>query len=305
MSPSPTIMTSPQNYSRGCAMVLFSGLVFSTGGLIVRHVTAWDWQIVFYRSIGVLFGLAVLLLLRDKGAVFHTIRRTGLAGSVAGFFMALAMIGFVLAVNATSVANALFLMAAAPFLAALLGWLLLSERVAGVTWAAMATALVGVTIMVWHGLTAGSLFGTAMGLMMALGVAGFSVALRSGRRGDMMPAVCVGGGISAIAAACVSIFSGAGLAIPAGEIVLCAGYGVLTAVGLVVFTVGSRHVPAAVLTLLALTEVLLGPFWVWIFLGEVPHEITIVGGSVLMLAITGQAIAGMIGRRGRSAEQQV
>jgi len=116
--------------------------------------------------------------------------------------------------------------------------------------------------------------------------------------------VCIGGAASGLAAAAVCLYSGVGLAIPAGEIALCLGYGVITAWGLVIFTVGSRHVPAAIMTLLALTEVLLGPFWVWVFLGEVPHAVTLVGGGMLLLAISGQAIAGMTGWRGRIAGQQ-
>jgi len=293
-----------QTFAHGCALVLMTGLVMSTSGLIVRHIDAGDWQIVFYRSLAMVIALLSFLLVRDGSRALHTIRKTGITGLVAGIAMSMSTIGFVLAVNATSVANAVFLLASAPFLAALLGWLFLRERVAVVTWAAMAAALVGVAIMVWHGLTGGSLFGTAMGLVTALGFAGFSVALRGGRHADMVPSVSIGGGLSLVLGAAVIFFSGTGLALPASDIVLSMFFGVMTAGGLAVFTLGARSVPAAILALLSLVEVVLQPIWVWIFLDEVPHTITVVGGSILLAAIAGQAIVGMFGRGDRTVEQR-
>jgi drug/metabolite transporter (DMT)-like permease len=63
--------------------------------------------------------------------------------------------------------------------------------------------------------------------------------------------------------------------------------------GLVVYTIGSRVVPAAELVLLSMTEVLLGPLWVWIFVGETVSFYTLLGGAILMLAIAGNAVSGL------------
>jgi len=297
MSTTRVLATPAQAYARGCSLVLMAGVWLSAGGLIVRQITvADDWQIVVYRSSGAAAALLLLLVLRDRSAVLVTFRRAGLPGLVAGLAMAVSMITFILAVNATSVANALFLLAVAPFLAALLGWLLLRERVSGVTWLAMAGALVGITIMVWHGITVGTLFGNAMGLLTALGFAVFTVALRAGRTADMLPAVCLAGLISAGVAAAAVTGSGAGFVIPFGEVALCLLYGALIAGALAIYTIGSRTVPTAELTLLSLTEVLLGPVWVWLGVGEVPDLMTIVGGAVLLAAIAGLAVHGMLRR---------
>lgn len=295
-----TAAPTGQTFAQGCALVLITALVMSTGGLIVRHIDAGDWQIVFYRSLAIFIGLAVFLIVRDRSLAYRTVRRTGVAGVLAGVGMAMAMIGFILAVNATSVANAVFLMAAAPFMAAGMGWLFLRERVAGATWIAMAVALAGVTTMVWHGLTGGSLFGTAMALVSALGFAGFSVALRGGREGDMVPSVAIGGGISLMVGGAVALASGAGLALPTGAIALTLFFGLMTAGSLALFTIGARSVPAAILALLSLIEVVLQPMWVWIVLDEVPHAVTMIGGAILLAAIAGQAAAGMATRRGRT-----
>lgn len=63
--------------------------------------------------------------------------------------------------------------------------------------------------------------------------------------------------------------------------------------GLAIYTIGSKVVPAAELALLSMTEVLLGPFWVWLFLGETASVYTLIGGVILLLAIAGNALTGI------------
>lgn len=298
VTPAPT---HDHGYIRGCAQVLFAGCVLSVGGLIVRNIdAAGDWQIVCYRSLAVAVSLLVLMALRDRTAVLRTFRNSGLASIVAAGSMATAMATFILAINHTTVANALFLLAAAPFFAALLGRAVLGERTTTATWIAMAVAAGGIAVMVWQGVSVGGLFGNLMGLLTALGFAAFSVALRAGRAVDMMPAICVAGVISAALAAAVVYGSGASLAISVHDLVLCLGYGAVITLGLAIYTLGSRALPAAELTLLSLTEVLLGPVWVWLGVGEVPHRLTIIGGAILTGAIVGHAAVSIHRRRPQS-----
>ncbi|MEM7443943.1 MAG: DMT family transporter [Pseudomonadota bacterium] len=300
-SGAPAIST--QSFATGCALVLATGVLMSTSGLIVRHIEVWDWHLVFYRSLAILLSVLIFLVLRDRSRVVGTFRKSGVPGLFAGIGMAFATIGFVMAVNATSVANTVFLLAASPFLAALMGWLLLRERVSGVTFAAMTTALVGVAIMVWHGLSSGSPLGTLMAVLAGFGFALFSVAFRWGRASDMFPSVCLGAAVSLVIAAAVLLISGAGFQISELDILLSSGFGVMTAVGLTVYALGARSVPAAILALLALIEVVLAPVWVWIVLGEVPHTVTLIGGAVVLSAIVGQSVFGIARRRVATAAQ--
>ena len=62
--------------------------------------------------------------------------------------------------------------------------------------------------------------------------------------------------------------------------------------GLILFTIGSKSVPAVELTLLSLTEVILGPIWVFFLLNETASVNTLIGGAVILLAIAGNALAG-------------
>ncbi len=66
----------------------------------------------------------------------------------------------------------------------------------------------------------------------------------------------------------------------------------LLAMGMVLYTLGSRVLPAAELTLLSMLEVMLGPVWVWLFLNETATPATFLGGAILLGAIAGNALSG-------------
>ena len=137
---------------------------------------------------------------------------------------------------------------------------------------------------------AGLVFGNLMAPMTAVGFAVFAVSLRDGRRVDMLPTVCVAGVIAAV----VSGVMAESYIYTARDFGLSAAMGVVQVVaGMILFTMGSRHVPAAELTLLSLTEVVLAPIWVWLAMGEAPSVPTLVGGAIVFAAITGRALSGM------------
>ena len=189
-------------YGTGVLLVFSAGVLWSTMGLFVRNIhDAGTAAILFWRSAGLLPVLAAFILWRSGGRLFGPIRAVGLAGVIAGCGLVVAYSGAIYALRATTVANAVFLYSAAPFFSALLGWLALRERIRPSTWAAMALAGAGIFVMIGNGLGGGSMDGNIAALLSALGFAVFTVSLRWGHVGDMMPAVLVGGVMSMAAAA--------------------------------------------------------------------------------------------------------
>ena len=177
---------------------------------------------------------------------------------------------------------------------ALLGGLGWRETVGRATWLALLGACAGVAVMIGEGLAEGELFGDLAALGAALSFAGFSVALRHGREVDMVPAVLYAGIISGVISASAAVALGTGLVIPLRDVGLSFTYGgVGIAGGLLLFTLGSRYVPAAELTLLSLTEVILGPIWVWLAFAEEPSRLTLLGGVILLASITALTIHGV------------
>jgi drug/metabolite transporter (DMT)-like permease len=289
-------LESPRiSYFVGVVLVLMSGVFWSSMGLGIRMIEQANvWQILFYRSIALACFLFCIITLRSGFRPLAAIRSAGIAGAIGGVGLVFAFSGGIYAIQTTTVANAMFLFAAAPFLAAVAGWVILREQVRHATWVAMLFAIIGIAIMVINGFAAGRLVGNLSALLSATGFAVFTVALRWGKLEDMLPAVFLAGVFAIITGALVCEFNGYGFALPRNDIVISMSMGVFqVGMGLVIYTIGSRVVPAAELTLLSMTEVLLGPLWGWRFIGETVSFFTLVGGAVLMLAIAGNALSGL------------
>jgi DME family drug/metabolite transporter len=283
------------SYLNGVVLVLMAGVFWSTMGLGIRSIEVANvWQILFYRSWALGAFLFILITFRSGYKPIATIRKAGVAGAIGGMGLVLAFAGGIYAIQTTTVANAMFLFAAAPFLAAVLGWVILRESVRKATWVAMVFAIAGIAIMVLNGISAGRMGGNISAIISAIGFAIFTIALRWGKLEDMLPAVFLAGVFAIIVSATVCQFGGYGFDVPANDIAIALSLGVFqVGLGLAVYTIGSKVVPAAELTLLSMTEVLLGPLWVWLFIGETASFFTLVGGSILMLAIGGNAISGL------------
>ena len=278
-------------YPRGVALTLLTALAWSFTGLIFRHIEdATGWQILFFRALLLSSALAVAFLARHRQQTLRAVVGIGLPGLVAAVCLGLGSIFYIFAIQNTTIANVAFLTSSVPFLAAILGWLILRERVGRTTWACIGFAMAGVMVMVVEGFAFGGWFGNLMALGGALVSAGYAIALRYGRAADLSPCVMVSGVVTMAVAA---PFAGT-LDISWHDLALCAIQGVvISALCNVIFTYCARWVPAAELTLLSLLESVLSPFWVWLFIHESPTLWTLVGGAIVLAAVAGQAVAAL------------
>lgn len=281
-------------YGQGVALVVAAGALWSLMGLGLRQIEAATvWQILFWRSVGAVLVLFAFICWSSGGRPFAQIRRVGLAGVLGGFGLVFAFAGSIYAIQTTTIANAVFLFTASPFVAAILGWIVLGERVKPWTWAAIGLAVFGMYLMVREGLAIGALAGNIAALLSATGFGAFSVCLRWGKVNDMLPVSMLGGVFAMITAAIVLTLQGDAIAVSAHDMGMAALIGaVILALGMVMYTLGSRVIPAAELTLLSMVEVLLGPVWVFLFLGETASTNTFVGGGVLLVAVALNAVMG-------------
>lgn len=282
-------------YRQGVALVLTAGACWSIMGLVVRLMeAATAWQILFYRSLSLGVFLFLVLAIRGRGHPLRVMRRAGLSSVLGALALVLAFCGSIFAIRNTTVANAMFLFASAPFMAAGLGLLILKESVRRATWIAMAVGGLGVVLMVAEGISLGHFFGNAAAVGSALGFALFTVALRWQHKEDMLPAVCLGGFMTALVAGAMCLASEPGLTVSPHDLLLACLLGIgQLGLGMTLFTYGSKAVPAAELALLAMSEVVLGPLWVWLALGETAGLWTLIGGAILLAAIAGNAVSGL------------
>ena len=286
---------SRPSYLVGVVLVLLAGVCWSSMGVGIRLIEAANvWQILLYRSVALALFLFAIIAWRSGFRPLQRIRKAGLAGAIGGAGLVVAFAGGIYAIQTTSVANAMFLFASAPFLAAFLGWVVLREAVRRATWIAMLVGLAGVAVMVANGVSAGRTVGNLSALLSASGFAVFTIALRWGKLEDMLPAVFLAGVFATLTAAIACAIDGHSYTIAANDVAIALALGIFQiGVGLTIFTIGSKVVPAAELALLSMTEVLLAPLWVWLFLGETADPQTLLGGAILLLAIGGNALSGL------------
>lgn len=283
-------------YAGSVALVALAGLCWSTGGTLVKLVEEADaFQIVFWRSLFVLPVVLAFMAMRDAATMLGRLRAVGWNGLLGGLCLTGAFVGWVQALTMTTVANAAFVLASMPFLAALFARLLLGEPIRAVTWAATGLAGLGVAVIALPGVGSGRLAGTLLALFSCVCFALFSITLRRARTLDSSPSLVLGALLSA--AACVLVLSlerGPGaLAIGWRDLAFCAVMGIVQiGCGLIAFAAGSRHLPAADLLLLAQTEIILAPVWAWLIIGEVPAGPTLLGGGIVLAAVFLQVVIG-------------
>ena len=278
----------------GLIFVFLAGVLWSTVGLGIRLIEdATVWQILLYRSISLTLFLYVVIRLRSGESPITQAARIGMPAVVAGLSLVAAYAGGIYSIQVIPVANALLLFATAPFMAAVLGWLVLREKVRPATWVAICVAIFGIAIMMGSNTQGLALVGSLAAMGSAFGFAVFTVALRWGKSSEMLPAVFLSGIFATLITLAICLITGLPLQLSFNDGGIAVSMGVFqVGAGLIFYTLGSKHLPAAELTLLSLAEVLLGPVWVWLVLGEAATVNTLIGGLILLLAIAGNALSG-------------
>ena len=276
---------------QGLVFVLFAGILWSSIGLGVRLMEeASVWQILFYRSFSLSVFLFLIIILLYKENPFKLITHSLYPCIFGGLSLFLAYSCGIYSIQLTSVANAMLLFASAPFITAILSWVILKERVRIVTWIAIVFATLGIFIMVSGETSYGNMKGNILALMSAVGFSFFTVALRWGKSGNMLPSVFLSGIFGVVITFFICWTMNLTFILSLNDLSVSLSMGIFqVGAGLVFYTLGSKTLTGAELTLLSMSEPLLGPLWVWLFLGETFQISTLYGGVILLTAIMGNA----------------
>ena len=284
-------MLDIKNDKLAIPVVVFAGLLWSFGPLVVRNMDdpgLIPWQYLFARGL-VIFFLLNIYLFFDEGIEFYkNYLRIGIAGIIGGVGLGTAMITFIWSITNTSAAITLLCLSAMPFITALLGFLFLKEKIRPSVWVAIFVASIGVAIMAFDSVSIGSINGLIYGLASALGFSIFSVSLRWKKETPKFTTVAVAGLFCCLFSIAILIQKDLNFISSSKNQGLFALHGTLVCLGLILYSIGSKNLPATDLTLLSLTEVIGGIFWVWLpWLGinEVPSTNTIIGGFFIFVAI--------------------
>lgn len=269
----------------GIALVTCSAAVFGLAGVLTKSIETDPLTINCWRGlVGALLITAYVFWRRSREASPRPLR-LGWRGWLMAVVGAAASVAFIAAFKNTYVANVAIIYATAPFVAALLGWLLVREKIRSQTMLAAALSLAGVGLMVFSGIGTGRPFGDGLALLMTFGSALYMVLIRKFRDTPVVWA----GAVSAFLLFGLGWFVTDPLAVSQRDAILLAAFGASFALASVLWTEGSRLIPAAEAGLLGAAEVPFAILFGWLFLAEFPPAASLVGGAVVLFAVFAHA----------------
>ena len=285
-------MIELKNEKIAIPVVLFAGLIWSFGPLVVRYMNDPNlvpWQYIFTRGLTIFLIINLYLFFEEGKKFYKNYLKIGISGIIGGTGLGIAMITFMFSITNTSAAITLLCLAAMPFFTALLGFLFLKEKISINVWIAIVIATIGIITIALGNTGKSSLAGLVFGMISSIGFSVFSVSLRWRKETPKFTTVALSGFICFIASSIIILTNDMSFLSTSYNGALFSLHGVLVCMGLILYSIGSKAIPAAELTLLSLTEVIGGIFWVWLPLfgiNEVPATNTIIGGFFLFISLT-------------------
>jgi DME family drug/metabolite transporter len=272
-------------------VVLFAGILWSFGPLVVRYMdnpNLVPWQYIFGRGLTIFILLNLYLYFEEGLDFWKNYKKIGKSGVVGGSGLGIAMISFIYSITNTTAAITLLCLAAMPFFTALLAFLFLKEKITISVWISIIIATIGIAIMAFGNTGENSLVGFVFGITSSVGFSVFSVSLRWRKETPKFTTVAFAGFFCFVFATIMILAKGQVFFSSSYNSSLFSLHGTLVCMGLILYSIGSKAIPAAELTLLSLTEVIGGIFWVWLPLfgiNEVPDTNTIIGGFFLFISL--------------------
>jgi drug/metabolite transporter (DMT)-like permease len=270
------------------ATIVLCALLWSSAGVVTRQLDhAAGVEITFWRSLACVLCVTAYLAVTERGGWLAAITRVGMPGLVSGLMWAAMFTCFMVALTITTVAKTLVVLALAPLLTALLAWLVLGERIAPRTWAAIGVAAGGIVWMVSDGLRHEEDDGSRLGMAVAAGVPLASAInlvnmKRQQARVDLVPTLIVGGIVSCLVTLPLMLPAQA----TGRDVMLLSLLGIFQLSLPCILMIGAaRFLSPQETALLALLEVVFGPLWAWLGAGERPADATLYGGALILAAL--------------------
>jgi len=270
---------------KGLLITVAGVLVLSPDGLLIRVLEMDAWTLLVYRGVLMALGMALISRLFDATPLRQQFTHIGRTGAWAALCFAISTVAFVNAILHTTVAHTLVIVATSPLWAALIGRLLLGERLDMPTFIAILTVLAGMLLVVGQSQQSGHWLGNMAALVSAIAIAPTFVLNRKNKHINMVPAISMSGLIAAAIALPFASF----VPLDAHSIWLLLAMGGVVAIAFALITNASRYIPAAEVSLILPLETVGGTALVWFFLGETPSMQTILGALLILVALMAHA----------------
>jgi len=199
--------------------------------------------------------------------------------------MALNHINFTLGVAETSIMVVLTALATMPLFAAVFSSFLLNEKQPIIGWVILIIAMLGIGLVVNDGSNAANIpngsviLGSVYGLMTAIGLAFTFTLARKYPDLGVIPATVLASLSSGVFAFYISPVTGIDFSAPISVFMMGV---IISPFSFALLLIAPKYTQASMVSLIMLLEMVLGPLWVWLGIGEIP-TITMISGSLLVL----------------------
>lgn len=294
-----------EEHRRAVVALVAAAVLWSLGGVLIKWVSWHPMAISGGRSAiaALLLGLYTVLMARaGRGPdLFGRVSRAEVVGAVA---YAGTVLLFVLATKWTTAANAILLQYTAPVWVVLFGGALVGEPARGRDYAAVAVAFVGMALFFSESLTGGGLTGDVVAVLSGAAFAGLALSMRRIQgRGSALRAIVLGNVFAAVLGLPFAFAEGPALTGEGAVVLLVMGVCQL-AVPYLLYARAVAHVTALEIILIPAIEPLLNPLWTALRFGELPGPLSLMGGALVLGAVTARALLAR-GRGAGGAERSV
>jgi len=271
---------------RRTAMIylIVAAVLWSTSGIVIKLLSWQPLAVLAGRSI--FSGLVFLVYLRRFPW------RPTRWQLIAAFSYIMTQFLYITAVRLTTAATAIFLQYSAPVYILLLGYWLLREKPSRADWLAMLVIFSGLGLFFRDDLNLSSPTGALLAALSGVFLALMTVALRAQKDGNPAESFLLANTLSSV----LGFYFVLQAPWTAGSWAAIAYLGVLQ-VGLsfVLYSIAIRVIPALEATLIGTLEPVLNPVWVFLFIGELPGPLAVIGGLVVLAGVVISAVAGARG----------
>jgi len=274
------VSTNPA-HTRAIGQLLLAALFWSLGGLLIKSA---DWPPLAVAG-GRGLVAAIFLALTNRGLRF-TFSPIQL---IAAFAYAGCTVLFVASTKLTTAANAILLQYTAPIWIALLGAWFLGEKTTRTDWLTILVVLGGMALFFADGLAFGGALGNLLGVLSGVCFAAMTIALRKQKDGSPVESIILGN--------VIAFFIGLPfmIGVPAPS---PTGIAAIIALGVVqlgfsywLYARAIRHVTALEAVIIPIVEPILNPVWVFLVSGEKPSRWALLGGLIVITAVTARALS--------------
>ena len=274
-------MPNENKQVKGLILTSIGVLAIVPDSILIRLIQADILTITFWRALipGVIISLGVMIFYRKPTISF--LKAPKLSGLIFIVSHSFGTLFFVVAIELTSIASALFIISTSPIFAAIISRIFLNEKITSRMIFTILGALIGISIISLGSFNAESIFSigdiAALGAAICLAIS--LTAARSASNFSMIPAVGVS---SLLTSLCVFYFiKPFNLLYSDWVFILILGI-IFVPIATCLIATGPRYITSAEVSLLLLLEATLAPILAWFILSEFPGYKTILGGVIVI-----------------------